>query len=57
VIGYPHGVRKRAATHAAHAGATNRELAAMTGWGGGSMASLYTRAAERELLAEEGMRR
>jgi integrase len=46
-----HGVRKIAATRAAHAGATVAELDALFGWKGGHMASLYTQSADRERLA------
>lgn len=46
-----HGLRKNAATRAAENGATEAELEAMFGWRGGRMASLYTRAANRERLA------
>lgn len=46
-----HGVRKIAATCAAENGATVAELEAIFGWQGGSMASLYTRAADRRRLA------
>src|SRR5262249_61534777 len=47
-----HGVRKIAATRAAENGATVAELEAIFGWQGGSMASLYTRAADRARLAK-----
>lgn len=46
-----HGLRKLAATRAAEAGASERELEALFGWRGGAMASLYTRAADRAKLA------
>jgi hypothetical protein len=46
-----HGLRKNAATRAAENDATEAELEAMFGWRGGRMASLYTRAANRERLA------
>ena len=46
-----HGLRKAAATRAANNGATESELEAMFGWRGGRMASLYTRAMDRERLA------
>jgi integrase len=49
------GVRKIAATRAANAGATVAQLEAIFGWQGGTMASLYTRAADRRRLALEGM--
>jgi integrase len=50
-----HGVRKIAATRAANNGATVAQLEAIFGWQGGSMASLYTRRADRERLAKAGM--
>jgi integrase len=50
-----HGLRKAAATRAANAGATVAELEAIFGWSGGTMASLYTRAADRRRLAERAM--
>ena len=46
-----HGVRKIGATRAAEAGATMRELEALFGWTGGTMASLYTKTADRKKLA------
>lgn len=49
-----HGLRKIAATRAAEAGATVAELEAMFGWSGGTMASLYTRTADRRKLALRG---
>jgi integrase len=55
VPGSAHGVRKIAATRAANAGATVAQLEAIFGWSGGSMASLYTRAADRRRLAREAM--
>jgi integrase len=55
VPGSAHGVRKIAATRAANAGATVAELEAIFGWQGGSMASLYTRAADRKRLAQRAM--
>jgi hypothetical protein len=48
-------VRKIAATRAANAGATVAQLEAIFGWCGGSMASLYTRAADRRRLSLEAM--
>jgi integrase len=51
VPGSAHGVRKIAATRAANSGATVAELEALFGWSGGTMASLYTRSADRERLA------
>jgi integrase len=55
VPGSAHGVCKIAATRAANAGATVAQLEAIFGWQGGTMASLYTRAADRQRLALEGM--
>lgn len=55
VPGSAHGVRKIAATTAANAGATVAQLEAIFGWSGGTMASLYTRAADRRRLAIEAM--
>jgi integrase len=51
----PHGLRKAAATRAANAGATVAELEAIFGWQGGTMAALYTRAADRRRLAQGAM--
>jgi integrase len=55
VPGSAHGVRKIAATRAANAGATVAQLEAIFGWQGGTMASHYTRAADRRRLALESM--
>jgi integrase len=55
VPGSAHGVRKIAATRAANKGATVAQLEAIFGWTGGTMASLYTRSADRERLAREAM--
>jgi integrase len=55
VPGSAHGVRKIAATRAANSGATVAQLEAIFGWQGGTMASLYTRAADRRRLALEAM--
>lgn len=55
VPGSAHGVRKIAATRAANAGATVAQLEAIFGWEGGTMASLYTREADRRRLALEAM--
>jgi integrase len=49
-----HGVRKIGATRAAEAGATVAELEALFGWTGGTMASHYTRNADRKRLAKSG---
>jgi integrase len=51
-----HGLRKAAATRAANAGATVAQLEAIFGWNGGTMASLYTRAADRRRLSMGAMR-
>jgi integrase len=53
VPGSAHGVRKIAATRAANSGATVAQLEAIFGWQGGTMASLYTRAADRRRLSLE----
>ena len=50
-----HGLRKSAATRAANAGATVAELEAIFGWQGGTMAALYTRAADLRRLAQGAM--
>ncbi len=50
-----HGLRKAAATRAAEHGATEAELEAIFGWSGGRMASLYTRAANRQRLSIAAM--
>lgn len=49
-----HGVRKLSATRVAEAGATVAELEAMFGWSGGTMASLYTKSANRRKLSATG---
>jgi len=46
-----HGVRKIGATRAAESGLTVNELEALFGWTGGTMASHYTRTADRKKLA------
>lgn len=48
-----HGVRKIGATRVAEAGATTGELEALFGWTGGTMASLYTKTADRKRLAKQ----
>jgi integrase len=48
-----HGVRKIGATRAAEAGATVQELEALFGWTGGTMASHYTKTADRKRLAKQ----
>ena len=55
VPGSAHSVRKIAATRAANAGATVAQLEAIFGWSGGTMASHYTRSADRQRLAVEAM--
>jgi integrase len=50
-----HGVRKIGATTAADNGATVTELEAIFGWEGGSMAALYTRAADRKRASMRAM--
>jgi integrase len=55
VPGSAHGVRKIAATRAANHGATVAQLEAIFGWSGGTMASHYTRSADRQRLALEAM--
>lgn len=55
VPGSAHGVRKIAATTAANGGASVAQLEAIFGWRGGTMASLYTRSADRQRLAIEAM--
>jgi integrase len=55
VPGSAHGVRKIAATRAANAGAAVAELDAIFGWQGGTMAALYTRAADRRRLSQGAM--
>ena len=55
VPGSAHGVRKIAATRAANNGATVAQLEALFGWVGGTMASLYTRSADRRRLSLEAI--
>lgn len=50
-----HGLRKAAATRAVNNGATVAELEAIFGWSGGTMASHYTRSADRRRLAKGAM--
>lgn len=52
VPGSAHGVRKIAATTAANNGATTEQLKALFGWTTDSMASLYTRTANRDRMAQ-----
>ncbi|MDP3940645.1 MAG: tyrosine-type recombinase/integrase [Deltaproteobacteria bacterium] len=49
-----HGVRKNRATTAAEAGLSVAELESLFGWQGGTMASHYTRSANRKRLAVQG---
>lgn len=51
-----HGLRKAAATLAAEAGATDRQLMAMFGWTSSSQATTYTAAADRKRMAGDGMK-
>jgi integrase len=51
-----HGLRKAGATLAAEAGATDRQLMAMFDWTSASQATVYTKAADRKRLAQEGSR-
>lgn len=53
VPGRAHGLRKAGATFAAENGATPKQLSAMFGWTDERMASIYTRRAERKMLAEQ----
>jgi integrase len=46
-----HGLRKLAATEGAESGLSVAELEALFGWTGGTMASLYTKTANRKRLA------
>ena len=52
-----HGLRKLAATRAAEQGLSVAELEALFGWHGGTMASHYTKAANRKILAQSGARK
>jgi integrase len=52
-----HGLRKLAATRAAEQGLSVAELEALFGWSGGTMASHYTKAANRKTLAQSGARK
>lgn len=53
--GRAHGLRKAGATRAANNGATVAQLEAIFGWSGGSMASHYTKSADRVRLARDAM--
>jgi len=57
VPGSAHGLRKALAAKVAESGATQSELDALFAWSGGGMASLYTRKASRERLAEAALSR
>ena len=57
VPGSAHGLRKALAAKVAKSGATQSELDALFAWSGGGMASLYTRKASRERLAEAALSR
>lgn len=51
-----HGLRKAAATLAAEAGATERQLMALFGWSSPAQATVYTRAADKKRLAGDAAR-
>lgn len=53
----PHGLRKAGATIAAEAGATAHELMAMFGWSRISMAEVYTKEANKKVLARAAAER
>lgn len=55
VDGNGHGLRKAAAARLAEAGATPRELNAVFGWEGNTMAHKYTEKADRERLADSAV--
>ena len=55
VPGSAHGLRKAGAARAASNGATVAQLEAIFGWHSGTMASLYTKSADRVRLAKEAM--
>lgn len=55
VPGSAHGLRKAGATRAAENGATEAQLEAIYGWHGGKQAAVYTRKANRRLLARDAM--
>uniref|UniRef100_UPI0035D12E5D tyrosine-type recombinase/integrase n=1 Tax=Bartonella sp. AP152HLJHH TaxID=3243469 RepID=UPI0035D12E5D len=52
-----HGLRKLAATRAANSGATVSQLKALFGWTNDSMASLYTKSADRKKLSLESIQK
>ncbi|WP_332060783.1 tyrosine-type recombinase/integrase [Bartonella sp. CB74] len=52
-----HGLRKLAATRAANSGATLSQLKALFGWTNDSMASLYTKSADRKKLSLEAIKK
>ena len=51
-----HGLRKLIATRLAENGCTENEISAILGWTNNSQASLYTKSANREKLAQRAMR-
>jgi len=55
VPGSAHGLRKAGAARAASNGATVAQLEAIFGWHGGTMASHYTKSADRVRLAKEAI--
>jgi len=57
VKGSAHGLRKTAATIMAEAGGTERELMAFFGWSTTSQSQVYTRQADKRLLAARGAER
>ncbi|WP_336288612.1 tyrosine-type recombinase/integrase [Bartonella sp. CB60] len=52
-----HGLRKLAATRAANSGATLSQMKALFGWTEDSMASLYTKSADRKKLSLEAIKK
>jgi len=57
VPGSAHGLRKTAATMMAEAGGSERELMAFFGWSTTSQSQVYTREADKRLLAARGAER
>ena len=51
----PHGLRKAAASFAAEAGATEKELMVIFGWTDPRMAAVYTEQAQRKKIAKSGI--
>lgn len=51
-----HGLRKLIATRLAEAGCNENTISAILGWANNKQASLYTKAANKELLARAGMK-